>query len=333
MSFGLQSMAPNEPRSNPFHVKKDDRFDFGITNGTGGTDAYTYGSWNSADGRVSAEFGMAAEFVKIGFSATGLSVKRDRVSPKLGLTFSPFDGNTIRVAAFSSVKRPFPESQTIEPTQVAGFNQFFSGFDQFYGDLDGTASQRACFAIDQKLTSTAYVGAELTARKLRVPFQDTDYDWREKTARLYAYKAYGPFSRSSALSKWQLATTIEYRMERLDRPQEFDGQEGIINLKTDQIPVSFRAFDDRGLTIGTQISYVRQSGLFSIGDGYDVFPKRERAVVTDVFVDFRIPRRQGTIGIGAKNLFDRSIGLYETDPAFPTIPARRFVYAKFNLYF
>jgi tetratricopeptide (TPR) repeat protein len=315
------------------YAKKDDQFDIGYTVGSIGTDAYAYGSWNSPGGRLAAELGVAAELVNIGFSATGLSVKRDRVSPKLGLTFSPFAGTTIRLAAFSSVKRPFPGSQTIEPTQVAGFNQFFAGFDQFYGDLEGTQSERACFAIDQKLDMKAYIGAELTVRKLRVPFQNTDYDWREKTVRLYAYQAFGPFSRSSALSKWQLAASFEYLTEKLDRPQEFDGQEGVISLKTDRIPLSLRAFDDRGLTVGAQVSYVRQSGLFSVGDGFEVFPKHETAIVTDLFVDFRMPRRRGTISIGAKNLFDRSIGLFETDPAFPTIPARRFVYAKLNFHF
>jgi hypothetical protein len=39
------------------------------------------------------------------------------------------------------------------------------------------------------------------------------------------------------------------------------------------------------------------------------------------------------VSVGAKNLFDRSIDLFETDPTFLTVPSRRFVYARVRVSF
>jgi hypothetical protein len=62
-------------------------------------------------------------------------------------------------------------------------------------------------------------------------------------------------------------------------------------------------------------------------------PKREIAWVTDLFVDYRLPRRLGVLSVGAKNLFNRSIDVFDADPAFPVVPAQRFLYARVRLSF
>ena len=63
----------------------------------------------------------------------------------------------------SELKGSLVSNQTIEPTQVAGFNQFFD-------DFDGTDAWRYGVGVDQKLGSRAAVGAEFSARELTVPF-------------------------------------------------------------------------------------------------------------------------------------------------------------------
>jgi tetratricopeptide (TPR) repeat protein len=305
----------------------DDYPDYGSDVKSKSANAYVYGHWNAANYDFSAELGLAAEYVNTYYSNSDSQVKRRRLSPKVGLTWAPVAGTTLRAAAFSSVKRPFIGSQTIEPTQVAGFNQFFSGFSQFFGDDEGTVSRRACFAVDQKFSPMTFAGAELTARRLKVPSPDTDYDWREKTAHLYGYKAYGPLSNSLILSGWQIATSLEYQFEKIDHSELFPGPEGILNVSTERVPVTARFFNAGGLTVGAATSYVRQWGIFNNGPGAN-FPKRDSAWVTDLFVDYRLPQRRGILSIGAKNLFDRSIDLFETDPALPQVPAGRFVYAR-----
>ena len=49
----------------------------------------------------------------------------NKTTPKIGLDWHPWESVRIRAAAVSTVKRALTANQTIEPTQVAGFNQLF----------------------------------------------------------------------------------------------------------------------------------------------------------------------------------------------------------------
>ena len=51
--------------------------------------------------------------------------ERSQFNPKFGITWNPFPSTTVRAAAFRVLKRTLITDQTLEPTQVAGFNQFF----------------------------------------------------------------------------------------------------------------------------------------------------------------------------------------------------------------
>ena len=70
---------------------------------------------------------------------------RNQVNPKFGVTWNPLPDTTLRAAAFRVLKRTLITDQTLEPTQVAGFNQFFD-------DLNSTKSWRYGAAIDQKFS-------------------------------------------------------------------------------------------------------------------------------------------------------------------------------------
>lgn len=52
-------------------------------------------------------------------------LNRNELNPKLGVQWTINDYLSLRAAAFQAVKRTPLIEQTIEPTQVAGFNQFF----------------------------------------------------------------------------------------------------------------------------------------------------------------------------------------------------------------
>ena len=56
-------------------------------------------------------------------------------NPKFGVTWNPFPDTTLRAAVFRVLKRTLITNQTLEPTQVAGFNQFFD-------DINGTDALR-----------------------------------------------------------------------------------------------------------------------------------------------------------------------------------------------
>jgi hypothetical protein len=72
----------------------------------------------------------------------------------------------VRVAAFRYLKRPFAANQTIEPTQVAGFNQFFD-------DVDGTDAWRFGVALDHRFSERIFAGLEASYRALEVPIRNS----------------------------------------------------------------------------------------------------------------------------------------------------------------
>lgn len=88
-----------------------------------------------------------------------LDLSRSQINPKFGFSWSPSNDTTIRAAAFRVMKRPFASNQTIEPTQLAGFNQFFD-------DPDGTDSVRYGVGLDQRLTDNLFAGLEVSWRKV-----------------------------------------------------------------------------------------------------------------------------------------------------------------------
>ncbi|WP_337289029.1 tetratricopeptide repeat protein, partial [Candidatus Methylomirabilis sp.] len=142
------------------------------------TNLYVYSQIHSFR-RATVTVGVSTDFFK------GVSVDRDQVNPKLGVTYNPLPNTTLRAAIFRTLKRRLISDQTIEPTQVAGFNQFFD-------DGEGTDAWRYGVGIDQRFSPTLYGGTEVSKRDLEVPFLDTDrisgltrkqeVDWNEYLA-------------------------------------------------------------------------------------------------------------------------------------------------------
>ncbi len=117
---------------------------------------------------------------------------REELNPKLGITWQPIDSTLLRGAVFKTVSRSLVNSQTIEPTNVAGFNQFFD-------DVTASLIWNYGIGIDQKFTNKLYGGAQFLQRDLDVPFIQLDEttgttssaedEWHEQIASAYLYWA------------------------------------------------------------------------------------------------------------------------------------------------
>ncbi|MFN0317022.1 MAG: TonB-dependent receptor domain-containing protein [Burkholderiales bacterium] len=304
------------------------------------TNLYAYGRWRATGHPLSVQAGLAAERFELENSFfTSIRqqepLRRKRVSPKLGLVWSPLPGTTLRAATFTYVRRPFIRSQTLEPTQVAGFNQFFTGFEQFYGDVRGTVSRRRGFAIDQTISPSAYLGMEISSRRLRVPsiLLEQDFTWREKAAQAYLYKAYKPFPAHWPLGGWRLVATAQFEYEQLERPQILSGIEGIVDLKTTSTPLALRLINQNGISGRVGSTYVKQKGTFSVDVGFPFVPKEDDGWITDASLEYRLPRRLGLLSVGVRNLFDQKVDLLEIDPLNPRVATRRFVYGRVSISF
>ena len=263
--------------------------------------------------------------VTLGLSADSLEwgnqIDRKQVNPKFGVTWQALPATTVRAAAFRELGNRLFFSQTIEPTQVAGFNQFFD-------DISGTDSWRYGAAVDQKFSSSLYGGIEYSTRDLDVPLLAATgtaaqyFSWDEQFGRGYLY--WTPHK--------MLALSIEYQYEEFDR-SENPFQQGIVDVTTHRVALGAGFFHPSGITLRLKSTYYDQSGDFQRRDSTTIFSGQDDFWVFDAALQYRLPKRYGLISVGVNNLFDTQFLFQDTDAARPTVIPKRFFFGKISLSF
>ncbi|MGB0127409.1 MAG: hypothetical protein WBP72_07200, partial [Rhodocyclaceae bacterium] len=279
--------------------------------------AYAYGRYRSPDRRISVTFGLTSDHVRYVDE-----FERTHLSPKLGVVWSISPSTVFRAAAFQSVQRQLIANQALEPTQIAGFNQFFD-------EATATVSRRVGLGLDHRFAQNVYAGIEASRRRISIPVINADFSipWRELSSRGYVYWKHAP----SGGVCCSVALGIEPEYERLNRSPAFGGNEGILGLRTTILPLSLRVFGAAGLSARLTETCVRQQG--ELVTFATPLTAGDRFCVTDAALDYRLPGRWGAVTLGAKNLLDRSFRFVETDPLNPRFAADRFVYVKLFLAF
>ena len=244
---------------------------------------------------------------------------KNQFNPKLGVTWSLLKNTTLRAAAFRVLKRTLVTNQTLEPTQVAGFNQF-------YDDINSTESWLYGAAVDQKFLPSLFGGVSFSYRDMEVPFNlisDTgttlsQSDWTEKLFRGYLF--WTPY-------KW-FSLSAEYLWEDFDRDEAFTA--GVKKVETSYVPLGINFFHPIGLSAAFKGTYVDQSGEF----GESVFEEGEDSFwFFDAAISYRLPKRYGFIAVGVNNMFDEEFEYFETDFNNPRIQPGRVFYGKLTLAF
>lgn len=250
---------------------------------------------------------------------------RNQFNPKVGLTWNPTKELTFRGAIFRTLKRPLAASQTIEPTQVAGFNQFFDG-------NDGTTAWNYGFGIDYQPFKNLFVGGEVTWRDTTQPVlttinMATPQD-RDEFAHL-AYLYWTPFD-------WA-AFSSEYRFEEFRRDYTVNSIDPTKprSVASHQVPLSFNFYHSSGLFAKFTGTFIKQvvehvnskSGLDKESDRFWLF---------DTALGFRLPKRIGSISLEVRNLFNNKNFRYNSvfdasgPQLSPFIPEREFFF-KLNI--
>jgi len=238
-----------------------------------------------------------------------------KFNPKLGAIWDLTQATAIRAAYFTTLKRTLVTNQTLEPTQVAGFNQF-------YDDPNLTEAKRYGVALDHKFSRTLYGGLELSKRDLDVPFfdqnniQDTA-DWDERIGRAYLF--WTPTS--------QLALTLQYSDEKYTRDESFP--EGLVDLETKRVDLGASYFHPKGLGGMLKVSHIDQDGdfrgIYTSGRGSDRF------WVADAAVSYRLPARRGMVSAGVSNLFDEKFNYFDVDLNNSSIQPTRMLFVRLTL--
>jgi tetratricopeptide (TPR) repeat protein/opacity protein-like surface antigen len=251
-----------------------------------------------------------------------LDLDRNKFNPKFGITWYPFDSTTVRGAVFRTFKRTLITDQTLEPTHVAGFNQFFD-------DGDATEAWVYGVGVDQKLSQNTYAGAEFFYRDLSVPFfassisgalEVKDAAWDEYLGRAYLY--YTPH-------KW-LALRAEYGYEKFEYTERLNP--GAKEVKTHSIPLGVNFFHPSGIFAGLKATYYYQNGDFQKFETGKFKNADNTFWLVDAAIGYRLPKRYGLITAGVTNLFDNDdLNYWEVDPENSRIQPDRQAFIKVTL--
>jgi tetratricopeptide (TPR) repeat protein len=263
------------------------------------SNAYLYSTISATRG-LRATLGLSGDSFKL------REHKIDQLNPKAGISWFLSPQITLRASAFRTLKRSLVTNQTIEPTQISGFNQF-------YDDRTATDAKRYGAGIDYKLRPDLSLGAEMTFGALSVPgltFSTgklIEEDWDEKLHRFYLYW----------LPANQLVISIDYRYEYTSRkPQNPDNLP--IELGTHFFPVGVSYFHRSGLHMKVQGQYIRQKVEQFVLLSPLTETKSDDFVIFDASVGYRFPGRLGSLSISATNLFGTDFNFLDGNVAYGT---------------
>ncbi|NOY66966.1 MAG: TonB-dependent receptor, partial [Gammaproteobacteria bacterium] len=228
-------------------------------------------------------------------------------SKKFGLELDAADADMVfRMAYFETFRRPIVNNQTLEPTSISGFNQF-------YDDRVGTDARNIAFAIDNKINKKFQTGLEYIDRDLSVPFVIVGpvpsagrVDWRSTSAAFYTYW----------LPRDDMSVNIGLVSENLERDTVIAQRtnQRLISSKIFKLPIGINWFHSSGWVGRTKLTYIRQRGNFVNVFTSAISEQKDDFAVVDASIEYRFRDGRGSFTIGALNLFDKSFRYQDADP-------------------
>jgi len=252
---------------------------------------------------------------------------KSEFSPKIGLSVYLPTRTTLRGAWFKRLSPAIGRIQTLEPTQVAGFNQFFR-------EPGGTNSKTYGVGIDQEIGHRAFAGFSVTKRDRDVPEAQCDApDPFSGCAGRVATHVVGRTSEDVdanayldvVITNW-LALNFNYDYSKSDFDYTFVDQFGLFvdHIDTRRFRPGARIFLPCGF-----FAYASATWYDQEEDKFDDTSSPERSVVSDTFwlgdvtLGYKLPKRFGSIVLNARNVSDREFEFYERAPEETIIPARQ----------
>ncbi len=261
---------------------------------------------------------------------TDVRYQNTQVSPKFGLTSTyPEAGLTLRAAAFSRLAPSIGRLQTLEPTQVSGFNQF-------YEDVGGTESWNYGVGFDQQFLSKIFFGGSWVIRHLDVPEATcTNPDpfggcGFQSGTELAIRNSKGDLASAyfNVLIGKYVAGSINWDLNQRSFDTTQVSPVGLFQsyVKTERYHPQVRVFLPIGFFAAVGATY-RTQRVDETDDLTVPVTRVERPKfwTMDAEVGWRLPKRLGFVTLAGTNLTDREFDFYEQSLQEQVIPARRVV--------
>lgn len=236
-------------------------------------------------------------------AASGLETRDERkqLNPKLGVLWLASPHTALRVAAFRTLRRLTHANQTIEPTQVAGFNQFFD-------DLVGTDARRYGIGLDHQFSPQLFAGVELSRRDSEKPVIDaalgavTEVGNHELMHRAYLYRLLG--------LRWNVAAEYFFTRYTSDFTAGAADPRNPVELTTHYLPLSLNYHAPHGFFGRATLNLMAQHAGFSTETG--VANDRSHFTTADLTLGYRLAGYRTVVSITAQNIFDTQFDFHDT---------------------
>lgn len=258
------------------------------------SNAYVYGHLLIADSVLT--FGASYDAVDV-----ERGIDSGQWNPKLGLTWEMVPKTTLRLAAIKTLRREFVRQQTLEPTQVAGFNQF-------YDDSLGTSAERHGLAVDTRISANLMMGVELSERGTDLVLLEAGAprveNRTEKVGRAYL----------NWIADDHIVVSSEYSHENFDR-NFVQGQANSNRpaaLKTQRLPLTFRYWLPGGFYTELKTTHVVQD-VTNVLNPSGTKVHTDEFLITDVALGYMRPRYLRFVELRFLNVFDETFHYQATD--------------------
>lgn len=242
---------------------------------------------------------------------------KEKFNPKFCVTMDISKSTLLRLAAFTGVKRALLADQTIEPTNIAGFNQFFDDFDGAEYVLYGVG-------LDHKINDAVYGGAEFSYRELQHPIIDgsriIEEEREENLVQLYL---------NCVLNK-HTSLGIKYQIEDFRVNEKATSLSMAPETNTQILPVRLSYSHPSGLFGKLVTTYVSQKVEWW---ALPEISSSDEFLLVDMTIGYRLPKRYGRLSLDIRNVFDEGFNYMDDtwrssqdimSPIF--LPERNFIF-------
>ncbi|GJL74632.1 FecR domain-containing protein [Nitrosomonas sp.] len=272
------------------------------------------------------------------FTSSVDGARTDKINPKFGLQWDIFDTLRLRFAWFETTKSHLVAQQSLEPTQVAGFNQFFD-------DTNGTRARRMGIGLDSQVSNNLYSGIEASVRNLNVPIQDAkeieakEHLQAQKEQLIRAYFYWSPHV------YWAVRGELQFEKFTRNVSDITIFEDEPTRIQTLRAPVSIEYFHPSGFFSKLTTTYVEQDLTRKVDE--EETKKRDPVVTNsgvddffllDTVIGYRFLNRRGILSLEARNLlnkkfFYRNINFYQSEAISPLFIPERTFFARLTFNF
>ena len=243
-----------------------------------------------------------------------LPIDISETSSKFGAIWQFTRRQTLRIAAFEATKPALVNNRSLEPTQIAGFNQIFD-------DANGTRTENLGIGYDFRISDNMAFGFEVTDRDMAEPTIFTDINTFETVAELE--------DREEEIDRiyfnWTPTRTLSMSAQAIYDRYKASDELGIDSstfaagiperVKTVSIPVAVNYFSPQGWYTGITLTRVDQEVLRDTDPVVSGIPSAsgdDQFNVLDLRIGYRLPKRMGSVGLEIRNATDEEF-MYQDD--------------------